>query len=164
MKYYPDVRNIDHIIPRSLIAISEFWNLELLCSSCNREKGSQLLTDWKKRCRNAVKSIYVIPKESILSNLSTKESKMAATLIFLSKSSDMEIELKKLYKDDEMNQQWGSDAQPLINCLREIALLNDDSNINRDKLIKSIKKNKPNNDALLKYLMKLFKEKKIYSL
>ena len=40
------VKNIDHIIPRSTVAFSHPFNLQLLCSSCNEEKGSELLDNY----------------------------------------------------------------------------------------------------------------------
>jgi len=158
MMDYPDSRNIDHIIPRSIIAISEIWNLELLCSSCNSEKGSELLTDWKKRCRNAVKSIYVLPKGKPY----RREFKIALTGIFITKVPLMETELKKLYKDDEINKKnWGGYAEHLIHCIKEIAFFNDNSNI-EEILAKSIKKNTIDNDVIIRYLAKLIKEKNIF--
>ena len=39
-------KNIDHIIPRSAIAWSHPFNLQLLCENCNAEKGSDIPTDF----------------------------------------------------------------------------------------------------------------------
>jgi hypothetical protein len=156
MKGYPSIRNIDHIIPRSIIAISEFWNLELLCSSCNREKGSHMLADWKKRCRNAVESIYILPKGVSYS----REFKIVLSAIFVTKAPLMETELKKLYKDDEINKNWGSYSQYAINTIKELVLFDDDSNL-EEIIVNSIKKDTVKNDSIIRYIAKLIKNKQI---
>ena len=40
------VKNIDHIIPRSIFAWSHPFNLQLLCENCNAEKGSDLPSNY----------------------------------------------------------------------------------------------------------------------
>ena len=50
-------KNIDHIIPRSAIAWSHPFNLQLLCESCNAEKGSEIPTDfWEVILKNTSKT------------------------------------------------------------------------------------------------------------
>ena len=39
-------KNIDHIIPRSAIAWSHPFNLQLLCENCNADKGSDIPDDF----------------------------------------------------------------------------------------------------------------------
>ena len=51
--------NIDHVIPRSLLAISKVWNLELLCATCNFIKGSQITPDCINHCKDIYKRTYV---------------------------------------------------------------------------------------------------------
>ncbi len=54
----PEIKkNIDHIIPRSAIAWSHPFNLQLLCESCNAEKGSDIPDDfWDIILNNSRKS------------------------------------------------------------------------------------------------------------
>jgi len=50
-------KNIDHIIPRSAIAWSHPFNLQLLCETCNAEKGSEIPTDyWELLSKNTRKT------------------------------------------------------------------------------------------------------------
>ena len=49
------VKNIDHIIPRSAVSFSHPFNLQLLCSNCNEEKGGELLDDYYLVLLNNVK-------------------------------------------------------------------------------------------------------------
>ena len=51
------IKNIDHIIPRSAIAWSHPFNLQLLCENCNAEKGSDVPDDyWSIILNNTRKS------------------------------------------------------------------------------------------------------------
>ena len=154
LKGYPYERNIDHIIPKSLIAISEFWNLQLLCSSCNREKGNSLLYDWVEMCHNAVKTMYVPPAH-------IKTHRVAFFTIFISRAPEMELELKKLYKDAELNERYGGYEKPLIKILRNMVLSEDfksknfyDYFVNAIDKLESKEKYKKNNEPIIKFLVK----------
>jgi len=48
-------KNIDHIIPRSTVAWSHPFNLQLLCEICNEEKGSDVPDEFQKILENNVK-------------------------------------------------------------------------------------------------------------
>ena len=48
-------KNIDHIIPRSTVAWSHPFNLQLLCEICNEEKGSDVPDKFQKILENNVK-------------------------------------------------------------------------------------------------------------
>lgn len=51
-EFDPDDLTVDHIIPRSKGGCSCPLNLQLMCSPCNREKGSLLLGGTQGHCRN----------------------------------------------------------------------------------------------------------------
>ena len=119
MKGYPSIRNIDHIIPRDLIAISEFWNLELLCGNCNEEKGSDLPSDFQERCIRAfMKSFNVeegLTEHDIL--------KLGLNALFIKHIDYYHNALKEHYQDDSINKQkFGNGYMTIIDLVRNLAL------------------------------------------
>ena len=119
LKQNPLERNIDHIIPRNLIAISEFWNLELLCNSCNEEKGSNVPGDFQERCIRAfMKSFNVeegLKEHDIL--------KLGLNALFIKNIDYYHNSLKEHYQDDFINKQkFGNVYISLIELVRSLAL------------------------------------------
>ena len=119
LKQNPFERNIDHIIPRDLIAISEFWNLELLCDNCNEEKGSDLLSDFQERCIRAfMKSFNVeegLTEHDIL--------KLGLNALFIKHIDYYHNALKEHYQDDYINKQkFGNGYMTIIDLVRNLAL------------------------------------------
>ena len=41
------VMDVDHILPRSRGGTDAAGNLQLLCSGCNRSKGSRTMAEWR---------------------------------------------------------------------------------------------------------------------
>ena len=57
-------KNIDHIIPRSIISWSHPFNLQLLCENCNADKGSDLpLNYWDVLENNIDRTIKWFTKQ-----------------------------------------------------------------------------------------------------
>ena len=112
-------RNIDHIIPRDLIAISELWNLELLCIDCNEDKGSELPHDFQERCIRAFMESFDVERGS-------KENdyyKIAIKIIFKLHTNYYQSALKEHYQDDYINQnKYGYNYNILINLVRNLSL------------------------------------------
>ena len=99
LKEYTLEKNIDHIIPRSLFAISELWNLQLLCTDCNREKGSSLISDFRDRCKKNRN-----PATSIINNSENKNN-FQKTLegMLIASAAELEYLLPDYYDDEKIN-------------------------------------------------------------
>ena len=103
----PEIKkNIDHIIPRSAIAWSHPFNLQLLCESCNAEKDSDIPDDyWDILLNNSRKSArWFIDKSP--TNYSKEEMinfEIMASLSYPYFDFDFTYtyELFSLYYDDE---------------------------------------------------------------
>ncbi len=63
------VLDVDHIIPRSLGGKTEYSNLQLLCSKCNRSKGNKDNTDFRDNPVDKVDSCpFCLPEDIIIEN------------------------------------------------------------------------------------------------
>ncbi len=127
-------RNIDHIIPRDLIAISELWNLELLCINCNEQKGSKLSSDFQERCIRALKKSFSLKKEELKNQ---NYIGLALKAVFVQHHNYYQTELKEHYKDDYINKKkYGSNYRVLIDLVRNLAL-------QQEFKVSDVKKKKP---------------------
>ena len=127
-------RNIDHIIPRDLIAISELWNLELLCINCNEQKGSKLTSDFQERCIRAMRKSFSLKKEE-LKNQNYLD--LALKAIFVQHHDYYHTALKEHYQDNYINKQkFGSDYRVIIDLVRNLAL-------KQEFKVSNVKKKKP---------------------
>jgi len=147
-------RNIDHIIPRDLIAISEFWNLELLCIDCNEEKGSDLPSDFQERCIRAFFKSFnqkegFIEEGTWKAGLREKEVwNIALRTIFRKHANYYQNELKKHYQDDYINRQkYGNNYRILVDLVRNLAL-------KRKFKVSKVKKKKKSTEKLSQQLKK----------
>jgi hypothetical protein len=106
-------KNIDHIIPRSAIAWSHPFNLQLLCESCNTEKGSEIPTDfWEVLFKNIRKTARWFIVQSPTDD--SKEEMMNHEIFQIIGSLDFDIEkhyevLALYYDDDYINSMTGMD-------------------------------------------------------
>jgi len=113
-------RNIDHIIPRSLVAISELWNVELLCQDCNKAKGSILPENFQERCLAALERTIktdegIDEKKSIMDSL--------RILLVLKYSNEINNTLKIEYEDDLINKKkYGGNNVLIKDYVTKVAL------------------------------------------
>jgi len=127
--------NIDHIIPRSILAISKMWNLELLCKTCNFIKGSEIYPDHIERCKDAYQRTY---------NKKLEPNNFLKRTIYTRLKSDIklyEFSLINHYNDSQINiNNWCSPMSSAVNELEnEINGLNQlikDVNESTDKINK----------------------------
>ena len=147
-------RNIDHIIPRDLIAISELWNLELLCINCNEQKGSKLSSDFQERCIRALKKSFSLKKEELKNQ---NYIDLALKAVFVQHHTYYQTALKEHYQDDYINKQkYGSNYRAIIDLVRNLAL-------KQEFKISNVKKKKSNekfSDKIKKAASKSFKSVK----
>ena len=97
-------KNIDHIIPRSLISISELWNLQLLCIPCNATKGSILPSNFKELCQatnERNQQAYIKEKES--QNKKIPYSYYLMEEFLHNPNGGLQKRLYELYEDDVIN-------------------------------------------------------------
>ena len=112
-------RNIDHIIPRSLVAISELWNVELLCQECNKAKGSILPEDFQERCIAALERTIktdkgIVEKKSLMDSLK---------ILLVLNYNEINNTLKILYDDDFINKKmYGGNNVLIKDYVTKIAL------------------------------------------
>jgi hypothetical protein len=138
-------RNIDHIIPRDLIAISELWNLELLCINCNEQKGSKLSSDFQERCTRALKKSFSLKKEELKNQ---NYIGLALKAVFVQHHNYYQTELKEHYKDDYINKKkYGSNYRVLIDLVRNLAL-------QQEFKVSNVKKKKKSTEKLSQQLKK----------
>ena len=112
-------KNIDHIIPRSAIAWSHPFNLQLLCEACNAEKGSVIPTDFlevifKNTRKTARWFIDQSPtndsKEEMLNYRNFRELIMESNWNIFTFDFERHYEVLALYyKDDYINNMTGMD-------------------------------------------------------
>jgi hypothetical protein len=112
-------KNIDHIIPRSAIAWSHPFNLQLLCENCNAEKGSDIPTDFlevifKNTRKTARWFIDQSPtndsKEEMLNYRNFRELIMESNWNIFTFDFERHYEVLALYyKDDYINSMTGID-------------------------------------------------------
>jgi len=112
-------KNIDHIIPRSAIAWSHPFNLQLLCENCNAEKGSDIPTDFlevifKNTRKTARWFIDQSPtndsKEEMLNYRNFRELIMESNWNIFTFDFERHYEVLALYyKDDYINNMTGMD-------------------------------------------------------
>ncbi len=106
-------KNIDHIIPRSAIAWSHPFNLQLLCENCNAEKGSEIPTDyWEVIFKNTRKTARWFIDQSPTDD--SKEEMMNYEIFKILGSLDFDFEkhyevLALYYDDDYINSMTGMD-------------------------------------------------------
>ena len=122
-------KNIDHIIPRSLISISELWNLQLLCVTCNAAKGPHLLSNFKELCHAAIDRTRMAITEEDQSN-NTKKSLSFYLLkeIFENpKNTGMKQRLCECYEDDDINSiNHGNSYYDIIKIVKIYVLKSED--------------------------------------
>ena len=106
-------KNIDHIIPRSAIAWSHPFNLQLLCENCNAEKGGDVPADfWEVIFKNTRKTARWFVGQSPTND--SKEERMNYEIYQAMSSFNFDIEkhyevFALYYDDDYINSMIGID-------------------------------------------------------
>ena len=137
-------KNIDHIIPRSIISWSHPFNLQLLCENCNADKGSDLpLNYWDVVENNIDRTIKwftkqgpIFPQDEIQKLIWERQMKSRDN--YYPFDLDKHYEVFTLYYDDEyVNRQTGV-MNDVLNDAKELP--NDCFSMFYDKIERLIEK------------------------